>query len=167
MRSAHIMMALAVALVAGDDPGGWSKAKWGMTEEEVIKAFDGQVKRIEAAEPGQRPRVGIEALDVAGMKLTVSMGFGADGKLRAVLFEPVNLSDASNDMFQRLENLLVEKYGRPWKSSEGTSTGSTEMQWSFATTVITLSRDWLGVAGVTPRVMVVTLIYRQRVGNPL
>jgi hypothetical protein len=160
------MVALAVALMAGDDPGGWSKARWGMTEEEVVKAFDGQVKRIDVA-GNPRGRLGIEALEVAGMKLTVSMGFGADGKLRTVLFEPVNLSDASNDMFQRLENLLVEKYGRPWKSSEGTSTGSTEMQWTFATTVVTLSRDWLGVAGVTSRAMIVTLIYRARVGNPL
>jgi hypothetical protein len=40
-------------------------------------------------------------------------------------------------LFQELQNLLVEKYGRPWTSSEG---HQTEIQWSLKTTTITLSR---------------------------
>lgn len=180
MRSAYIMMALAGALLAGDDPGGWSKAKWGMTDEEILKAFDGQAKRWENAAPGQRGGLAIYGLEIAGVKFDVSMGFDKEDKLLGVSFAPSDQMEESRKVldghasaqvlamrakatFQALENLLVEKYGRPWKSDEGTN--STEMQWTFPTTVITLSRDVVGSAELT--LSWVHLIYRQRGANPL
>jgi hypothetical protein len=173
------MMTLAVALVAGDDPGGWSKAKWGMTGEEILKAFNGQVKRRENAEPGQRALV-IYGLEIAGVKFDVSIGLDEEDKLLGVGFTPSDQNEESRKVleghasaqvlamrakatFQALENLLVEKYGRPWKSDEGTN--STEMQWTFPTTVITLSRRVVGSAELT--LTWVHLIYKQRAANPL
>jgi hypothetical protein len=43
MRASHLTAVLiscvAFAQSAADDPGGWTKAKWGMTEDEVKAAF--------------------------------------------------------------------------------------------------------------------------------
>lgn len=163
MRILYIMMALAVASSAADDPGGWSKARWGMTDEEILKAFDGQVVRFAAVDPHQRARVGIEALDVAGIKVKVYMAPGSDEKLEHILFAPA-LADQTDDTFQAFENLLVQKYGKPWKSDDSSNT---ELQWTFPTTVITLTRSELPRLAGMPRTILVHLVYKKRVENPL
>jgi hypothetical protein len=157
------MMAV-LACAATEDPGGWSKAKWGMTDDEIVKAFDGQVAPLSKVDRYQHARVGIESLEVAGVKFKVYMSPGSDNKLDHVLFSPVNPDDATDQTFQSLENLLVQKYGRPWKTNENTAT--TELQWSFPTTVITLARSELNVPGIG-RSVFVSLIYKKRSENPL
>ena len=77
-----------------------------------------------------------------------------DGKLDHVLFTPVSASDQTDQTFQSLENLLVQKYGRPWRSDED----QTELQWSFPTTTIHLNR--MKLPGSDMRL--INLIYRQR-----
>jgi hypothetical protein len=161
MRTLYIVALAAVAAIAADDPGGWSKARWGMTDDEIVKAFDGQVTRFSAVDPYQHARVGIESLDIAGAKFKVYMSPGPDGKLDHVLFTPISASDQTDQTFQSVENLLVQKYGRPWKSDED----QTELQWSFPTTTIHLSR--MKFPGSDMRL--INLIYRQRrpEANPL
>jgi hypothetical protein len=175
-------MALAAVLVASDDPGGWSKAKWGMTEREILKAFDGQVKRFGKGEPRHRAGVGIDALEVAGVKFNVSMGFGTEDKLETVLFEPADqmmhslavelgrvpaqvLADETDDTVQRVKNLLIQKYGRPWEFADPV-TGSSDLKWTFPTTEITLSRLDSRIPGRARQVLM-SLTYSSRPSRPL
>src|SRR5208337_1616445 len=100
MRSAYIVMALGGALMAGDDPGGWSKARWGMTDAAVIKAFDGKAKRVEKEDKNHLGQLAIDGLEIAGVKFDVSMEFGKDNKLATVTFFP---SDQSAGISQVLD----------------------------------------------------------------
>jgi len=79
------------------DPGGWSKAKWGMTEAQVEKAFAGAV-------PADT-KIGI-------CKYGVGMKYDAAGKLESVRLswdKDVSVSTCYEDVVQRLKG----KYGKP------------------------------------------------------
>jgi hypothetical protein len=160
-----MMAGLATLAVAADDPGGWSKAKWGMTDDEILKAFDGQVKRFDKVDAYQKARVGIESLEVAGVKFKVYMSPGPDDKLEHVLFTPISRDDNDDHTFQALENLLVQKYGPPWRSDDDRS--ETELQWSFATTIISLTRRTLPHLPGMQVQYFVNLMYKRRPQNPL
>jgi len=151
----------AAALSAADDPGGWTAAKWGMTDAQILAALPGQAVRLDPPEKLNRSSVHIPELDVAGTKFHVYFTPDKDGLLSSVLFSPIGSPAQGLDaVFQELQNLLVDKYGRPWKTDEQ---GNSEIQWSFPTTVITLSR--IKVSGFGTQF--VHLQYKRKVAVPL
>lgn len=135
---------------------GWREARWRMTEEQILTAFKGEAFRFkeEIAIPGgDYAIIGIENINLRGENFTVR--FIMDGKtrkLKRVSFRPVetwNLGDkVTLATFKNLEQLLVEKYGKPaYRDDKGTPDynirvkGYTNLvtKWLFPTTSIELS----------------------------
>jgi len=117
------------------DPGGWTAAKWGMTDAQILAAIPAAT-RLDPPDAGAH--VHIKSFDLVGASFHVLFQSDKDGHLQAVLLSPVEPPAEGIDyLFQNLQNLLVEKYGRPWTSTEG---HETEIQWSLKTTTVTLSR---------------------------
>lgn len=138
MKPLIILMLLAGATLAADDPAGWNGAKWGMTEEQILQALPGQAVRLDPPEKFNHARVHIPTLDLAGASFHVYFVPDEKGGLNSVLLSPEKEPPIGFDfLFQSLQNLLVEKYGQPWVSTEG---HNTEIRWSLKTTTITLSR---------------------------
>ncbi len=139
MRRISLYIALALAPVfAADvpDPGGWTTAKWGMSEAQILAAVPGAV-RLDPPDKVNHAAVHMPTYDLAGVAFHVYFVPGSDGKLESVLLNPVGEpAEGFESVYQRLQNLLVEKYGRPWNSTEGSTH---EMQWSRPTTTIALS----------------------------
>jgi hypothetical protein len=121
---------MPILLFAAEDPGGWTRAKWGMKSPELIKLFQGEVT-------GETPRLSVPSYEVAGTKFRVLLIMDKEDRLDHVSLSPISMADCTDQLFQSVQELLVQKYGRPWKSDEA---GTTEFQWTFPTTVITLSR---------------------------
>jgi hypothetical protein len=170
-RILYIMM-LTVASVGATDPGGWSKARWGMTEPQLVRAFGPEIIRLNPPEsigttaedarrfnktdqrlaefsaklghplPPHEPAVAnaiavrlAVPLELAGAHCRALLVPDTHGRLDLVLIRPIKNGDATMSWFRSLEQLLVQKYGRPWVTREA---DSIEDQWSRATTVITL-----------------------------
>jgi hypothetical protein len=135
---------MPLLLFAAEDPGGWTKAKWGMSSAEIIKLFEGDAIKEDLPAGSTFGRISIPAYEVVGTKFYVLLITDKDDRLDHVSMRPVAMADCTDQLFQSLEELLVQKYGRPWKSDES---GTTEFQWTFATTVITLSRTKSSITG--------------------
>jgi hypothetical protein len=120
-----------------EDPAGWSKARWGNTDLEIIKAFGGEVVRFNHPDEVNHARVGIRSMDLAGTQFRVYMVPGPDDHLQTVLISPCHHADNTDAVFYKLSGLLVEKYGMPRETTED---GTTLLQWTFRTTIITLVR---------------------------
>jgi hypothetical protein len=125
-----MMLAAVTVLSAADDPAGWSKARWGMTDAQLSDAFGADTTHSHG-------RIAI-AITLAGIPCRAEMIPDQAGHLDAVLVEPVKSSDMTDSLYLNLQDLLVQKYGRPWKSGE--ESGVTKLQWTFPTTLITLDR---------------------------
>jgi hypothetical protein len=147
------LLAAAAAAFAADDPGGWTKAKWGMTDDQILAAFPGQAVRLDPPDAGAH--IGIKTFDLADSPFDVRFLSDAAGLRKVVLTALSQPSPRLDALFQDLENLLVDKYGRPWKSDEA---GDTDFQWSFPTTTITLGRTKVSGFGT----QFVSLIYAKR-----
>lgn len=106
------------------DTPGWSKAKWGMTEAQVLSAFPGETERLPRPDKreGLVGSIGIKKAAVGKFQFEVAFYFGSDSqKLGQVILrwiktssgvvsagsdEPPTVSD-----FDELERLLTTKYG--------------------------------------------------------
>jgi hypothetical protein len=127
------------------DLEGWRQSKWGMTADQVIKAFNGEVVRLKKPDvfkDGHAP-VGIESYALAGHKYKVSFVVNEKGKLHKV---SLDLQEEGNEsIFESLEKLLTEKYGKPSYQNNRRNDGnlaqslSRETMWSFSKTTITLT----------------------------
>jgi len=160
------VLILVTTAVAAEDPGGWSKARWGNTDEEIIQAFAGEVVLFDHPDAANHARIGIESMELADTKMRVQMVPGPDNRLQSVLISPRRLDDGTDMLFQSLGELLVQKYGHPWKSEED---NRTELQWTFKTTIVTLTR--IRIAGPPslrmPGLQVVHLQYKQKLNTNL
>ena len=136
MRTITILIIMAAAAAAQPaDPGGWTAAKWGMSDAQILAAIPAAT-RLDPPDAGAH--VHIKSFDLAGAAFHVLFQTDQDGRLQAVLLSPVgDPAEGIDYLFQTIQNLLVEKYGRPWTSTEA---HETEIQWSLKTTTITLSR---------------------------
>lgn len=129
------------------DPAGWDKARWGMTEDQVVAAFPGQAGR-------QGNKIGIPSIKIGGLAWTVEFGFDPEAKTLASVVLALEKPDATEEDYIRTENLLVRKYGRSWHRS---TPQLMQSLWALPQTVITLER-------FTPRSIAIrslTLIYER------
>jgi hypothetical protein len=133
VRLILIYTLLAGAAFAADDPGGWSKAKWGMNEIQLADAFGADL--IHTGDPSKAIHLAVDVA-LADVPFRAELALDKDGKLAHVLLTPRRDKDADEFLFEHLQDALVLKYGRPWKSTAG---HSTKYQWSFPATSITLS----------------------------
>lgn len=126
-----VLFALGFAVLAQEsrridavDPGGWSKAKWGMTVEEVVQVFNGQAKRTDGCKErsgsppsAKDPKVclaEIEDIEIEGDHFRVAFRFDRVTKrLDIVNLEPVGDLYAWDTRAEKLERMLTEKYGQP------------------------------------------------------
>jgi hypothetical protein len=143
-----------------DDPGGWTKAKWGMTVDQVISAFRGSRYRLVPIRWLDGPTMdGLLAIDgcvdlqipkktmVEPLRcFHVSFGFTktAPATLIHVNFEPDPPSSISNTpAFVAIQDMLSDKYGLPAyeKKSKPPDAHSDEIVWKFPKSRIRLSVD--------------------------
>jgi hypothetical protein len=133
---------MLVAGVAGahvQDPGGWSKAKWGMTEPQLLAAFGPEIVRLDPPQKiGDTPvHLTVQPFELARFQFRAYLVPDKTGRLASVLLAPIHDADSTDALFETLEQLLVQKYGRPWST---TGAGTLELQWTCGQTVITLLR---------------------------
>ena len=131
-----VTLCLFPLLAAGDDPAGWTRAKWGMTEAQLAEAFPGQLATWSHPDQLNHSRIGLDRFEIGTIAYKVQFCPDADGRLSSVILAPIDLSDMNEVVFQKLEQLLVEKYGRPYKAEDGVARNR---QWTFQTTVIELA----------------------------
>lgn len=151
IRGLVLLVAFAWYSQAADDPAGWTSAKWGMSPGQVQAA----VPAAAAIPPekfvaGATATLGIPALQLGPTTWSVFLLFGPTG-LDRVMLRPADRADVSQAEYLRLENLLAQKYGRPFERriyKEGIASA----QWSFATTTVSLQ-----LTDYRPRVQLVTL----------
>lgn len=98
----------------GTDVKGWSKTRWGMTNDEILNLFKGKALRVkkEIRDNDQTySTIKINNFDINGTDFEVFFYMGIkDGKLQKVLLRHKN---AINSMFGSFEQLLTEKFGPP------------------------------------------------------
>lgn len=135
---------------APKDVEGWREAKWGMTEAQVLEAFRGEAVALGKDQQTRGSKVhaaiAIQKLDVEGLALIARFQFdNVTNNLEWVTLEPVDAKPyPTRAYFERLEPLLIAKYGQPTHR-----TGPDEVQkpwgksasitWSFPTTTVELS----------------------------
>jgi len=171
MRIASALAVLACSLLAQSRPAdllGWTKAKWGMTDSEILKVFQGQAVLLDA--PVQRRQyvdgranVGIEKITIETVECSVQFVVNPqDGRLFRVMIKPVQANPTAV-YFQQLEKALVTRYGAPdYTSSKEPMTSS---RWVFPTTVIEL--HYSNLAAIDMRLLSLTYEVNKSKQNPL
>jgi hypothetical protein len=135
------------------DPGGWTKAKWGMTASELKQAFP-QAVVYNSARSGQT--FGIPKDELNGSRVHVSFEVDDEAGLRRVLIEPDEKSsvDPSLDVppttVARIGQILLlaglkDKFGEPTEATMEPSFDETgevtrEWRWRFPATSVVLVR---------------------------
>lgn len=162
-----------LSLGAQEDPGGWTKAKWGMTQAQVLQVFPeahlisyswDAPRRKGDRRPEDPPRVffGLEHLTIGASPITYIVEF----TFKAGALESVKIENDQRARHGASSGLLLsglrEKYGEP-------VTVTTERpfsfvllcnwEWMLPQTVITLHTNEMPTAEID------TLTYRHRVKN--
>ena len=124
------------------DVEGWSNAKWGMTEDDLLKAFEGQIIKLAIPNQYQNSYSNLEIPHVEINRDQYKVSFLMDNqtkRLTQVNITPLDKS-ALIVTFRSLEESLILKYGQPtYKNDENTRyVESHKRTWNFPTTVITL-----------------------------
>ena len=154
------MIALPLQTLAQPkDVEGWNKARWRMTEEQILSAFEGQVERLPETTKYTRvyANLWIKNLDIGGEQYEVL--FQMDNKtnqLVQVLIKPKEIK-ALSVQFNPLEQMLVEKYGPPSYKEDSYKLDNFTRAWNFPTTTIELQYIDLKIARMEP---ILTLVYR-------
>lgn len=149
MRRLFIIILIFESIIWGNsklfgqpkDVEGWSKAQWGMTEEQILEIFKGEVVRLDKVEFYENwyASIGINNLEIGGDKFYVHFLMNKKKKT----LQQVNIIAKEEALqgievvFEFLEQLLVEKYGKPSFKNEEEYKG--RVIWNFPTTVIELS----------------------------
>jgi len=109
--------AAAIAPISGTDIEGWSQARWGMTQEQVLSAFPGEAKILTGDLVNRQfvrgiATVGINRADIGGIPVRVLFLFDGAGKLHGIRFVP-SAAFPSDDQFMRMADALAGVYGAP------------------------------------------------------
>jgi hypothetical protein len=110
---------------APKDVDGWTKAKWGMSEQEIRLAFAPDIKTV--------PYLGLDDVKVDNLHFAVKFWIGAESnKLIGVRLTNID-KEISTSSFVALEKALVQKYGPPTRRSNGARLITV---WEFPSSVI-------------------------------
>ncbi len=160
MKIAAICIALLVAVVSlaqnpADDPGGWTIAKWGMTQDQIKAAFPDatQVRFL------REVRLGLPAYVIGPRKFVVAFGFDASGGLQDVsLFDEFTaegmrqftetqrisaipgFATRIGDVKDDLLSSLTAKYGN--FSDHAITEKGTQDDWSWLLPGTTIKLNW-------------------------
>jgi len=110
----------APAQSAPADAGeGWRSARWGMTVDEVLKAFAGEAVRLEPElklADGTVVAAGIDVHPIASHRFRVRFVF-AGGKLSLVSLRTPPDSYAGPEVYGEVEKALTGRYGLPLEAT--------------------------------------------------
>ncbi len=155
------------------DIDGWNKAQWGMSQDEVLRLFEGKEIRIYTSEiENAHTSIEIKMFDIKNDKYIAHFLFDdATKKLIQVNLVPER-KNPSETQFAELEQALTEKYGAPsYKRDNRTPDkrlsgglvlgGDSDLRiaWNFPSTVINLMYNSLRVMDSTISFLFIT--YRQ------
>lgn len=125
------------------DPGGWTKAKWGMNEKQIKAAFP-QTSQVKNANGDLA--LGITGYPIGPVKYTVTFWFSETGGLRNVDLESEEEGPphaVAEWVKMNLLPQLTDKYGKPTQTTNEPNEqggGSTQgWEWLFPKTRITLT----------------------------
>lgn len=105
-----------------NDLNGWDEVKWGMSEEEIVKVYGNKLVKFNKREHYGKVKpnkdyatMGLEPVEIGGRQFKVTFIMdGTSNKLKAVNVKPLEkLGGGSVVLFRSLEEMLVEKYGKP------------------------------------------------------
>lgn len=111
--------AVQVPAVPVDAGGAWRGARWGMTVDEVLKAFPGEATRLDPEvklADGSVVAAGIEVHLIASHTLRVRFVFEG-GKLSLVSLRTPPDSYAGPEVYAEVEKALEERFGRPLETT--------------------------------------------------
>jgi len=112
--------AAPLAAPAEDASGEWRAARWGMTVEEVLKAFPGEAARVEPElklADGNTVSAGIERHELGGQVFRVRFVFQG-GKLALVSLLAGHVRFVGPEAFESLQKVLAERLGGPGESTK-------------------------------------------------
>lgn len=98
----------------------WRAARWGMTADEVLKAFPGEAKLLEKPVPledGNVVAAGIDRVELAGTALRVRFVFDGKGRLVLVSLRTDERDYAGADRLGPIESALASRLGPPTERS--------------------------------------------------
>lgn len=159
MRTTLIAL-LAIVAVAGlaqnpvDDPGGWTKAKWGMTEDQIRTAFpDADQVKLSST------HLGLPAYNIGLIRFVVAFEFDASGGLGTVtlydeftvaglrryldekqIYQPSGVAAAIERVKDDLLSSLTAKYGK--FSDHAITDKGTQDEWLWLFPSTTLKLEW-------------------------
>lgn len=128
-----------------EDPHGWNKAKWGMTQAQIIVAFDGKPHMAQdeiMALAGIESKVlTLEEFLIGNMKFRVQFAFDEKGGLRQVLLRPIgDPKIVPKPAYSNIKSALTEKHGKPSKVGRQQFRGiETTADWLFPLTLIRIA----------------------------
>jgi len=150
-----------------DDPGGWTKAKWGMTQAQIVEAYSGQTRLRDYSAPKPHSVLEIAGISIGtGPPYKASFSFDKASRLSSVLIEPATGMSGTGSVASvaksNLLTALTDKYGLPQADTPipahddyGMHKITYKWTWIFPTTVISLnyvdygSSMSTGVTGIT------------------
>ncbi len=127
------------------DVQGWREAKWGMTEDEILKAFKGEAVHLDKAQDWDQlnlyASIGINNYDINGDKYNVY--FAMDKTAKTLKMIQIYAADKQYGLFQmrfkNLEPIFTEKYGAPsFKDNSDRIVNKSVVAWYFPSTKIEL-----------------------------
>ncbi len=100
--------------------GDWRAARWGMTQDEVLKAFPGEAKRLEPPlklADGNTVALGIDRYAVGATDFLVKFVLDGAGKLALVSLRTDPKTFAKPEVFQATRKALADQLGAPGAES--------------------------------------------------
>jgi hypothetical protein len=94
----------------------WRAARWGMTVDEVLKAFPGEARKLDAPialADGNVVAAGIERDELAGVAFRVRFVFHPKGGLALVSLRTDEKDPATPARYEAVQRALAERLGRP------------------------------------------------------
>jgi len=143
-----ILLASTTILAQTKDTDGWDKVKWGMTVEQAKSAYGDQVEDSTIV-PGRNfvviDRLTVPNVKIGDVEMSASLQTPRGGdqitqisiSLKADMQAPMLLRTHA---FQRLKELLIEKYGRVTNEDRTTERDdlTNTLLWSLPSTTISL-----------------------------
>ena len=146
MRAGAVLLAAAVAAappaLALDDLPGWRDSRWGMTEDEVERAFGDDATRLPGRwlYGGAYADLAVRDVEIAGLEFTAYLQMNAQtDRLQQVLLERRRVG-ALPAAFEQLVDGLIETLGPPATDCAQAKSGGQpldyQLTWRFPSTTV-------------------------------